>query len=211
LLTFNAALSPIELGVFALALVALAASKQALDRWIALLVVSIALMLPVFLSATYGYYAVLIPFVVYGIARACRRELVIAVLAFALLPGMASLMIKDMSVELVANDNAQYAAELDLLTWRVPQGSTIVAEADFWLTLGENRQFYSWNGFLYNRNSMRVSDAEAHLLLGIDYLLCADVPRLRERCMRGYPGEFGDPIEFHITDKTFLLVERIQR
>lgn len=211
LLWLNLSLAPLELIVIGLALVRLVTSRQAVDRWLAIILVLITVSMPMFLSSTHGYFSVVVPIVIYGAARACQRRLVMAALAFALLPAMASLMIKDMAVDIHQNDNARYAAELDLLTWRIPEGSTVVADADFWLTLRENRVLYSWQGFSANRNALRVGDADAFLLLGVDYLICRDDGAiLLSRCLRVYPGTYAEPFEFNITNANYLVFERIR-
>jgi hypothetical protein len=203
---FSLILSPVEIVVLggAFALLIWRGSRQ--DRLIGLMVGAAFVLLPTFIRTSFGYMAMFAPFAAYAAARACRWQLVMVIGAFVLLPSLSAAPLQDMALDTSLNLNERLLAEVDLLTWRIPAGMTVVGDDVFWFTLHQNRRFIGWEGVWRYASIHQITPDEAVRELNVDVLICfAEEP---DRCALASPEMYEPPIDFVITRGRYLIFVR---
>ena len=191
-------LSPVEVVV----VVAVLLLSLRADRLLAL-GVAIALLLVIALySASYGYLMVLTPFIAYLAARIFRSQAVVTLGAFLLIPALLAVPIYDMATAVELRSNERQIDEVNLLSWRVPAGSTVLAEEIFWITLHDKVTFVGRPAPALFARLQNETPLEAAKALGVDVVICnIDDPAM---CDIG-AQLFGAPYEFNVTDAHYRM------
>jgi hypothetical protein len=203
---FSLILSPVEVVVIAGTFALLIWRGNRTDRLIALMVGVAFVLLPTFFRTTYGYMAMFAPFVAYAAARACRWQLGMVIGVFVLLPSLSAAPLQDMSLDTALNLNERQIAEVNLLTWRIPENITVVGDDVFWFTLHHNRRFIGWEGVWRYASVHQMSPAEAVRELNVDVIICFDAEL--HRCELASPEWYEPPTEFVITRGRYLVFFR---
>ena len=166
-------LSPIEIFVVYGALMLWAWRANRVEREL-LIVIGVAQVgMYTLIGGSLGYEMLFAPFVVYGVARSLRTRAGLVIGVMVLLPVMAAAPLNDMVTDWRLKLNEQLIAELDLLTWRVPEGSTVVADDLFWLTLHDKALVYGHNGLIHAAQGLGVTTNTAALdLIQPDIVIC---------------------------------------
>jgi hypothetical protein len=157
-------------------------------------------------SGSYGYMAVLAPFLAYFAARALRSQAMVTIAAFLLIPGMLSAPIFDMTTAVELRTNQRMLSEIDLLSWRVPEGATVWADTVFWFTLHDKANFVGRPGPQDTAYVQGISVEQAVEQLGIDVIICNGGDQAM--CTIG-AALFGDPYEFNVTNGRYLMYSRL--
>ena len=157
-------------------------------------------------SASYGYLTVFAPFIAYLAARTFRSQVVITLGAFLLIPAFISAPIYDMSTAVNLQTNRRTIEEVDLLSWRVPEGSTVWGDTVFWFTLHDRVNFIGWYGPLDIARAEGTTMLDVVKQLGVDVIICSsENPTM---CSIGQEL-FGDPYEFNVTNAHYLMYSRL--
>lgn len=192
----NFAIAPLEL-VAALAVLALAWRT---DRLLALIVAVSALLTMAIRSGSYGYLTVLAPFFAYLAARVFRSQAVVTLGAFVLIPALLSAPIYDMATAVDQQVNRRTLEEVDLLSWRIPDGATVWGDAVFWFTLHDRVDFVGRVAPFDLAIAEGITPFEAARQLGVDVVICTrDNPAM---CNIG-EQLFGAPYEFNVTNARY--------
>ncbi len=200
-------LSPVEIVVVGAVVAITWRLGLARDRLIVVIFAAAALVLMTLGMTSYGYLVVLAPFIAYFSARALTplaswsRGIVILGV-FVLLPALISAPVYDMTTAMQEQSNQRLLAEVDLLSWRIPDGATVWADPLFWFTLEDRVTFVGRTGPEQVALMQGISLIEAVKSLGVDVVICADDDPAM--CALG-EQLFGDPYVFQITDRRFLM------
>jgi hypothetical protein len=208
LVRFSITISPLELLVMLIALALALIGRDRNDIRIALFVVAVVIVMPIIVNTAITYYVLLMPFLAYLIARACRLRPFAWVFAFALLPSMAGALLNDITHDVQQDLNARRLAEVDLLTWRIPEGARVLADEIFWFTLRDNRAIMNWYGMAWYARSIGMTRAEVIDTLEYDFIICSAITIAR-RCEQYDLADYGPPFEFVITEDTFYVYQRL--
>jgi hypothetical protein len=194
----SAFLSPAEVIVVIAVLLLGARNNQRL-----LLVFVVALLLAIAIrSASYGYLMVFTPFVAYFAAQAFRSQAAVKLGAFLLIPALLSAPIYDMERAVDVRPNQREIDEVDLLSWRVPPGSTVLAEEIFWITLHDEVNFVGRPGPALIARLQNKTPLEAAKALGVDVVICDE----GDIAMCDIGAQlFGEPYEFNVTNAHYLM------
>jgi len=205
LIRFSVTLVPLELITMVIAVMIGLSSRERIDRTIALLVVAVLVLMPVIVNTAFTYFVLIMPMLAYLIARACRFRIVGWVFVFAVLPSLISAPLHDMTYDITENLNVRRLAELDLLTWRIPENSVVIADETFWFTLRENRQMLNWYGIAWYARTQGVAIPDAADMIGVTIAVCESI-NVERRCERLPDFEYA--YEFVITDSIYFIYER---
>lgn len=202
---FNFVLSPAEFGLVLIGVVSLFRQPTGRDRWIgaALLVGVITILYP--WAGSYGYLALISPFIAFAIGHSWREERTIMVGVFVLLVAVAGSAIFDMTSETHSAENTMLLEEASQLSWQIPEGTTLVGEDKFWFTLHHTRRFIGNHGLNAASRIYDISRAEAINRLGADIVICKEGSLL---CEDAVQAGLGNPTDFTITDGNYLVYRR---
>lgn len=202
---FSYVISPAEFALAAIGIVGLARSSNKQDKWVgALLLVGIVTMLYPW-AGSYGYLALTSPFIAYAVARSLRTERTVMIGVFVLLIATASAPLYDMLNETHAAENEHILAEAALLTWQIPENTTLVGEDKFFFTLHTNRRFIGQHGLNAASRICNITQSEALDYLNVDIVICKEGSPL---CTEAEQAGFADPSDFTITDGNYLVYRR---
>ncbi|MEO8391677.1 MAG: hypothetical protein ABI700_01675 [Chloroflexota bacterium] len=194
----SAFLSPVEL-IVVIAVMVLGARN---DQRLLLVFAVTALLVMAIRSASYGYLMVFTPFVAYFAARVFRSQAVVTLGAFLLIPSLLSVPIYDTATAIDFHSNQREIDEADLLTWRVPPGSTVLAEEIFWITLHDEVNFMGRPGPALIARLQNKTPLEAAKALGVDVVICNQ----DDTAMCDIGAQlFGEPYEFNVTNAHYLM------
>jgi hypothetical protein len=194
----SAFLSPAEV-IVVIAVMYLGAQT---DRRLLLIFTAMALLAIAIRSASYGYLMVFTPFIAYFCARAFRSQAVVTLGAFLLIPALLSAPIYDMVTAIDLRPNQREVDEVDLLSWRIPSGSTVLAEEIFWITLHDKVNFVGRPGPTLIARLQNKTPLEAAKALGVDVVICNEDDT--GMCDIG-AQLFGSPYEFNVTNAHYLM------
>jgi hypothetical protein len=204
---FSFVLSPVEL--FVIYAVLLLWAWRATNAERGLLVVIGITQLGVFglLNGSLGYQMLFVPFLVYGVARTLRTRAGVVVGVMVLLPTMAAAPLNDMLTDWRLQLNQRLIAELDLLTWRVPDGATVAADDLFWLTLHDRAQVYGHSALFHAQQGVGAgSIAEALDIIAPDMVICRpDQGDQQIMCDWAAANFAAEPEIFAITGRTYAV------
>lgn len=204
---FSTALSPAELLLIAAGVIGALRSGSRLDRRLVAIVLSGLLVAIYPQAAGYGYLVLLAPFLAFLAASLCYTERRIMIVVFVLIPALVSAPLLDLATEIETNDNALLMNESALLTWQIPEGSTVVGEDRFWLTLSsEGRNFIGQRGVRATMLLEGVDMQTALKQLDISVVICRENTLFCDEV--GQLPLFGTPTDFSVTDGNYLLYRR---
>jgi hypothetical protein len=170
---FSFVLSPIELFVIYAVLIAFWTRANLAERGLLVMVGVGQVVVHAMLGGSFGYQMTFVPFVVYAAARAIHGRTALILGVFVLLPVMAAAPLRDMVVDWRLQLNQRLIAELDLLSWRVPEGSTVIGDDLFWLTLHDQARFYGHSGLQhYKTGNLIDNDPEMMRRIDPDIVIC---------------------------------------
>jgi hypothetical protein len=201
-LATSAFLSPVE-GIL-LVVILIAAWRT--DRTLLLIVGAMVLLGLAGRSGSYGYVTVFAPFVAYFAARAFRTRAMVIIGAFLLIPGMLSAPIYDMTTAAEQQPNRRVLDEIDLLSWRVPDGATVWGDTIFWFTLHDKATFIGRVGPQNLASVQGISLEQAVEQLGIDVILCSETDQAM--CAIG-EKLYGAPYEFNVTSGRYRMYSQL--
>lgn len=203
---FTLALSPAELLIAGLGLGLLFLRGRDAEKWLAAAVLLGFLGIYLVIGKSYGYLTFFAPITAYALARACRTEARVMVGAFVLLPALLSPVIHDYTSEYRVNWNRATLDEYDLLTWQIPENTTVMADPIFWFTLHDNRDVLSWNALNLNqRMEPGVSRADVIERLDVDIMICEEGTVF---CTIAEDNGFEQSSEFRITSGNYLIYQQ---
>lgn len=194
----SAFLSPVELLVVA----AVFALAWRTDRVLVLIVGAAALLVMSIRSSSYGYLTVFAPFLAYFGARVFRSQTVVTLGAFVLIPALLSAPIYDMTTAIETQVNRRTLEEVDLLSWRVPDGATVWGDNVFWFTLRDQVTFVGTAAPHDLAIARGITPLSAVQQLGVDVIICNSLDATM--CSIG-EQLFGAPYEFVVTDAHYLM------
>jgi len=207
ILPFMIFLAPVEILVYIIPGVILLRWGTALDRIITVTLWASVVVVVGAGSTTYGYMALFAPFVAYVAARAMRHQITVLVGVFVLIPALLSAPVYDLMTEIDANTNARQFAELDQLTWRIPEGVTVLGEDEFWYTLHPRRKFIGLLGLSYFAGRSELSRTEAMDALDMAFVICRNESILCSAADES--GAFALETPFDVAMGNYLLYKRV--
>ncbi|MEO0561329.1 MAG: hypothetical protein AAF125_04410, partial [Chloroflexota bacterium] len=203
---FSFVLSPIELFAVYAALFGLAWRGTAAERGLLVAVGAAQLTIHSVLGGSFGYQMVFVPFAVYAAARALHGRAAWIIAGFVLLPVMAAAPLNDMLMDWRLRINERAIAELDLLTWRVPEGGTVVGDDLFWLTLHDRADFLGHSALIHYRAGNALTNEQMLGHIAPDMVVCKpDVPDQAGLCELAAVHFETPPETFEITNGTYLV------
>jgi hypothetical protein len=202
---FSFVLSPIEPFVVYAVLLLWAWRGTNAERGLLVVIGLTQLSLHGLLGGSLGYQMLFVPFVVYAVARVLRTRAGVVVGVMVLLPVMAAAPLNDMLTDWRLQLNQRLIAELDLLTWRVPEGATVVGDDLFWLTLHDRAQVYGHSALIHARQSYGAPTIEATLdIIAPDMVICRPDQGDQAYICDWAAGYFDEePDTFAITGRTY--------
>lgn len=204
---FSTTLSPAELPLIAAGVIGALRGGSRLDRRLAALVLAGLLVAIYPQAASYGYLVLIAPFLAILVASLCRAERRVMIVVFALAPALVAAPLLDLGVETKANDNELLMSESALLTWQIPEGSTVVGDDRFWLTLSsEGRDFIGRRGVHAKMMLDGVDLPTALERLAVSAVICRENTPFCDEV--GHTPLFAPPVDFTVTDGNYLLYRR---
>lgn len=163
-----------------------------------------------FVGGSYGYHMLFVPVVIYAAARVVARWQVSTVLAvFVFIPAIASPMIHDMQGEIRLDINNRLLAELDLLSWQVPDGATVVGDDVFWMTLHPRTRYIGHTTLLHYSIGYEVPFEQILAHIGADMVICrTDIDMQKRLCDLADAYFEQPPSDFTITMGTYRVYRR---
>lgn len=166
------ALSPAELLLCAGALVLVCVRRRKPDVLVGLAIPLTVVVMVAFIGGSYGYLVMLTPFAAYVVARVVDRQAAALVGVFVLLPAFVAASVADIAIVRDERRNLDQLAEWDLLTWQIPEGTTVIGPTEFWLTLHQKVNYIGWDGLALNRRRYQIGTQEALTRQQPDVLIC---------------------------------------
>ncbi len=206
-ISISSLLSPLEIVVVIAGVVITWRVGRGKDRLIVVIFAATALVLMTLGMTSYGYLLVLAPFIAYFSARALTPQAswsrgIVILGVFVLLPALISAPVYDMTSAMQDQSNQRTLAEVDLLSWRIPDGATVWADPLFWFTLNDRVTFVGRTGPDQVALERGISLLDAVKSLGVDVVICADGDQAM--CAVG-EQLFGAPYVFQTTNQRFLM------
>lgn len=207
---FSLVMSPIEVVTVYGALLGLWWMGSRWERGLVLMVGFAQIVTYLLVGSSFGYHMVFLPIVGYAAARVIVRWRVgLLIGAFVVLPSMAAPMLNDMVSEYRLDINNRLIAELDLLTWRVPEGATVIGDDMFWLTLYDKADYISHTSVIMYTVEHDITREQFLEHAQPDMVICR--PDLQSQVWLCDLAELyfdDEPEPFTITDGTFLIYQR---
>jgi hypothetical protein len=205
---FSLVLSPLELLAVLAAVVGLWWVGTRLERQLLIVLVATELLTATFIGGSYGYQVVFGAWVAYAAARIVdRRRGVLLVAVWAILPMLAAPMLHDMSSETQLDLNNRQIAELDLLTWQIPDGATVIGDDLFWLTLHDKANFIGHSGVAQYLVGYQVTREAMLQHADADVVICHE--QLQAWLCELADAYFSNPpTPFTITNGTYWVYSR---
>lgn len=124
------------------------------------------------IGGSLGYQIMHAPLVAYAVARALTERAGLLVVAFVVLPAVVTPPARDMWAAVQGQSNTRMIAEVDLLSWRVPDGATVVGDEVFWLTLHPRTRFISSRGIAFYAHGNDIPTEQVLAHLDADMVIC---------------------------------------
>jgi hypothetical protein len=203
---FTLILSPMELVIGLIAMLALWRVGTRVERRLLVALVIGLVVVIFFLFLSYGYLIAFTPFVAYAVARLYQSRRAVALMSFVMLPALASAPIYDMTWAMQARRNQTRIETLATLTPLFPADITVIGDDLMWYPLHSGRYYIGMNG-LFNYVGMKQVDlAAAVQQLDVDVLTCQEGDAQCAPIVA--TGLFNPPEAHQVGEQTYLVYWR---